>query len=45
VVAAELLHRNPVSAFDGAELVGAVRRTWLAGSAHTRGRSRLLSRP
>jgi len=31
VSAAELLHRNPVSAFDGAELIGAVRRTWLAG--------------
>lgn len=29
--AAELLHKNPVSAFDGAELRGLVRRTWLAG--------------
>jgi allantoinase len=43
VVAAELLHRNPVSAFDGADLVGAVRRTWLAGAEPARGR--LLSRP
>ena len=43
VSAAQLLHRNPVSAFDGAELVGAVRRTWLAGEAPDRGR--LLSRP
>jgi len=31
VSAAELLHRNPVSAYDGAELIGAVHRTWLAG--------------
>ncbi|MFC5503266.1 allantoinase AllB [Lysinimonas soli] len=31
VHAAELLHKNPVSAFDGAELRGTVRRTWLAG--------------
>ncbi len=29
--AAELLHKNPVSAFDGAEVRGLVRRTWLAG--------------
>ncbi|HWG26320.1 MAG TPA: allantoinase AllB [Actinospica sp.] len=33
VSAAELLHRNPVSAFDGADLIGAVRRTWLAGES------------
>jgi allantoinase len=54
VSAAELLHRNPVSAFDGAELVGAVRRTWLAGEivgpaavAEPAGPAggRLLSRP
>jgi allantoinase len=32
VHAAELLHKNPVSAFDGAELRGIVRRSWLAGS-------------
>ena len=31
VRASELLHKNPVSAFDGAELRGLVRRTWLAG--------------
>ena len=45
VSAARLLHRNPVSAFDGAELTGAVRRTWLAGDAPTAERGRLLSRP
>lgn len=33
IVAAELLHKNPVSAFDGAELRGLVRRTWLAGAS------------
>jgi allantoinase len=50
VSAAELLHRNPVSAFDGAELIGAVRRTWLAGEVAgpaepgTPARGRLLSR-
>jgi allantoinase len=43
VSAAELLHRNPVSAFDGAELIGAVRRTWLAGEPPTPARGRLLS--
>ncbi len=31
VHAAELLHKNPVSAFDGSELRGVVRRSWLAG--------------
>ncbi|MBE3001673.1 allantoinase AllB [Nocardiopsis sp. HNM0947] len=31
VHAAELGHRNPVSAYDGAELVGRVRRTFLRG--------------
>jgi allantoinase len=31
VSAGELRHKNPVSAFDGAELTGTVRRTWLAG--------------
>ena len=44
VSAAQLLHRNPVSAFDGARLSGAVRRTWLAGGAPTAERGRLLSR-
>ena len=44
VSAAELLHRNPVSAFDGAELTGAVRRTWLAGEPAAAARGRLLSR-
>jgi len=43
VAARKLLHRNPVSAFDGAELVGAVRRTWLAGEPAARGL--LLARP
>jgi allantoinase len=45
VEAAQLLHRNPVSAFDGAQLAGAVRRTWLAGQAPTPEGGRLLSRP
>ena len=31
VRARELRHKNPVSAFDGAELTGMVRRTWLGG--------------
>jgi allantoinase len=31
--ATELLHKNPVTAFDGAELRGVVRRTWLSGTA------------
>ncbi|MHB1171437.1 MAG: allantoinase AllB [Lacisediminihabitans sp.] len=31
VHAGELLHKNPVSAFDGRELHGLVRRTWLRG--------------
>lgn len=51
VSAQRLLHRNPVSAFDGADLLGAVRRTWLAGdlvhgAQALRGvaRGRLLSR-
>ncbi len=29
----ELLHKNPVSAYDGRELRGVVRRTWLRGAA------------
>jgi allantoinase len=45
VSASELLHRNPVTAFDAAELVGAVRRTWLAGRVADAARGRLLSRP
>jgi allantoinase len=32
VHAADLLHKNPVSAFDGRELTGVVRRTWLRGA-------------
>ena len=32
VDAADLLHKNPVSAFDGRELTGVVRRTWLRGT-------------
>jgi allantoinase len=31
VVAGELHHRNPVSAYDGARLTGTVRATWLRG--------------
>ncbi|MBC7403931.1 MAG: allantoinase AllB, partial [Microbacteriaceae bacterium] len=31
VHAAELLHKNPVSAYDGRKLRGVVRQTWLAG--------------
>jgi allantoinase len=31
VHASELLHKNPVSAFEGRELRGVVRQTWLAG--------------
>jgi allantoinase len=44
-----LLHKNPVSAFDGLRLNGVVKRTWLGGipvsiepPAHPRGR--LISR-
>ena len=44
VSARELLHRNPVSAFDGAELTGVVRRTWLAGEPAAAPHGRLLSR-
>ena len=44
VAADRLLHRNPVSAFDGADLIGAVRRTWLAGADTEPARGRLLSR-
>jgi len=46
VSAAALAHRNPVSAFDGSDLVGVVTRTWIAGEAwgeDTRGA--LLNRP
>jgi len=45
VHAGELLHKNPVSAFDGAELRGVVRRTWLRGAAPAPGAGRLLLRP
>lgn len=47
VHAADLLHKNKVSAFDGAELRGEVRRTWLRGVAPdgTTSRGRLLDRP
>lgn len=31
VTTAALAHRNPVSAYDGADLLGRVRRTWLRG--------------
>jgi allantoinase len=50
VRASELLHKNPVSAYDGRELRGLVRRTWLAGhpvsvSADAASGGTLLSRP
>lgn len=38
----ELLHKNPVSAYDGRELRGLARRTWVRGRAP--GEGRLLSR-
>ena len=49
VHAAELLHKNPVSAYDGRELRGVVRQTWLAGhsvsvSAEAAGGGILLGR-
>jgi allantoinase len=49
--ATQLAHRNPVSAFDGAELRGAIVATWLAGrvvgadAAADAGRGRLVRRP
>ena len=42
VRAAELLHKNPVSAYDGAELRGVVQRTFLRGGAT--GAGQLLTR-
>ena len=42
VHADELLHKNPVSAYDGRELRGVVRRTWVRGEAP--GHGELLSR-
>ncbi|MHC5795413.1 allantoinase AllB [Lacisediminihabitans sp. FW035] len=50
VHAAELLHKNPVSAYDGRELRGIVRTTWLAGhpvsvSADAPADGQLLVRP
>jgi allantoinase len=49
VHAAQLLHKNPVSAYDGRELTGVVRRTWLRGAEVATGDDalpggRLLSR-
>ena len=47
VHAAELLHKNPVSAFDGRHLQGIARTTWLAGAPVDRDatpRGALLSR-
>ena len=50
VVASDLSHRNPVSAFDGHELTGRVQRTWLAGAqifpvrANAENTGRLLER-
>lgn len=50
VHAAELLHKNPVSAYDGRELRGIVRTTWLAGhpvsvTAEAAAGGQLLARP
>ncbi|NEM91433.1 allantoinase AllB [Galbitalea soli] len=50
VHAAELLHKNPVTAFDGRELRGIARRTWLRGTlvdvgADAPPRGILLDRP
>ncbi|HET9170986.1 MAG TPA: allantoinase AllB [Actinospica sp.] len=46
VAATELRHRNPVSAYDGAKLIGAVRRTWLSGDeVVSEPRGSLLTRP
>jgi len=42
VRADELLHKNPVSAYDGRELRGVVRRTWVRGAAP--GEGQLLRR-
>ena len=42
VRAEHLLHKNPVSAYDGRELQGVVRRTWVRGEAP--GSGQLLSR-
>jgi allantoinase len=39
----QLLHKNPVSAYDGRELRGVVRRTWVRGEAPGQGRH--LTRP
>ena len=47
VDAARLRHRHPVTPYDGRELVGVVRRTWLRGERvdpHGEPRGRLLSR-
>ena len=43
----QLLHRHPLTPYEGQALHGAVRRTWLRGSLVTAGRpaGRLLSRP
>ena len=50
VHARELLHKNPVSAYDGRDLRGVVRGTWLAGhplstAADAEPRARLHDRP
>ncbi|MBN9606168.1 MAG: allantoinase AllB [Actinomycetales bacterium] len=45
VHAEELAHRNKVSAYDGVELRGAVRRTWVAGRAPSAEAANLLVRP
>ena len=43
--ASELLHKNPVSAYDGAQLRGLVRRTWLRGHPTGPAAGALLTRP
>lgn len=45
VHAAELLHKNPVSAYDGHELRGEVRRSWLGGAEPQPAAGRPIGRP
>jgi len=50
VHAAELEHRNPISAFEGRDLRGVARRTWLRGhpvsiAADAPATGQLLTRP
>ncbi|MAT17801.1 MAG: allantoinase AllB [Leifsonia sp.] len=45
VDAGELLHKNPVTAYDGLEVRGEVRRTWVGGVAPAAGAGVMLERP